>query len=691
MGMMVMILLATGNVAKADVTLFSADFTTLGTYETTGKVTMRLTFAGNANYNQKTEDIVVEVIKISAPVISPSGKITQDQEATVYYTTDGSDPRTSNTRQTGTLPIQLTLTDTQTIYAVAIDNTDVSRVAELNHVNTNQTYQYTLEDNNKPGLGKVETMTDGSNNVVMRMTYGDLPEYVQKSGNSIWKTKARDGRMRDAEFDDYQISTIAENYDGTSEDSYNGSNGYGLQFVGYEVNTPFSLPIAGAYVKFEPEVDGLLQVVIRQNGSFVETGDVAETGSYNLRRRVVFFADETGRAYVPDVEYTAQMNLNSTIDPKLFDFNHTNVKPVDHDNFDYYQDLLFGQTLTDEEWDAKRNGEAIANQLVTSLVQHSSQRGVLLGDVPGYLCVTKAYVKYTINVKAGKTYFLTGNTTKVGLCGYQFTPDASYHASEATLEEGTKGGDATSANSTLLSGTVGEKYNVALTRTFEADQWATLVLPFSVSASKVKEVFGENTLILNFNDVTTTVNENGATVLSLNLRKHYHQMIVAGMPLLIKPSKTVANPVISNVTLEKLSVEPMSQDVHADDGNYKSGFKLNGSYEPTVMPAYAYYMSDNQFKQKSNGNTTNTKGIRAWIEGAAEASPAKINALSVFDDQGEVVTAIDVEQIAEALGVKVERQAAIYTLSGQKVSADGNRDQLPRGMYIQNGKKFVVK
>lgn len=39
--------------------------------------------------------------------------------------------------------------------------------------------------------------------------------------------------------------------------------------------------------------------------------------------------------------------------------------------------------------------------------------------------------------------------------------------------------------------------------------------------------------------------------------------------------------------------------------------------------------------------------------------------------------------------LRTEKPAAIYTLSGQKVSAP--MDRLPRGLYIVNGKKVIVK
>ena len=674
-------------------------YVTAGT--TKGKTKVSFTFSGNDQYAQAYGSMIVEVVGVVAPVIaynesSHEVTITQSQGKQVKYTTDGSDPRTSTTAQTAT-PVNFTVDGTCTIYAVAVSGSEVSTVTEENILFPG-TYQYTLSDDEAedPAPGKAITLKDENQNTLMRMTYGALPEFKLKEGkNSIWQSRSRDGDVRDAEFEGYNYTTIALDYDGTSEDGYDGSKGYGEQFCDLETNTPFSLPIAGAYVKFEPECDGKLQVVIRQNGTYTlkKTNGVYEPDK-TMRKRVVYVADETGRALEPGVDYSAQMNLNSVIDDQLFTFynNDDSFGGNSYDlanNFPYYKELLgLPRNATYDQWTALAN-QVIPNKMVNSLANGEK------GNRMGYLVVSKAYVKYTINVKAGKTYFLTGNLTKVGFCGYQFTPDATYAGRKnaaAELREGESGGSA--VNTTLLNnGNVNKPMDVTVYRKFDADTWATLVLPFSVSASKVREVFGDGTLILNFADVTNEVNENGKPIINLHLRKHYHQMIVAGMPLLIRPARTVENATFSNVTLEKLNVTPMSQDIHATANNFREGYKLNGSYEPTVMPAYAYYLVDDEFKQKTTGKTTNSKGMRAWIDGASGPFQAKVNYVNLFTDfaDDDIGIATEVEQIAEALGLQMVTSAAIYNLHGQMVSTDGNREGLPAGVYVQNGKKFVIR
>ena len=53
----------------------------------------------------------------------------------------------------------------------------------------------------------------------------------------------------------------------------------------------------------------------------------------------------------------------------------------------------------------------------------------------------------------------------------------------------------------------------------------------------------------------------------------------------------------------------------------------------------------------------------------------------------DVVTGIEVQPISERKEVDA---TAIYDLSGRKVSSSAT-SVLPKGIYIQNGRKFVVK
>jgi hypothetical protein len=120
-----------------------------------------------------------------------------------------------------------------------------------------------------------------------------------------------------------------------------------------------------------------------------------------------------------------------------------------------------------------------------------------------------------------------------------------------------------------------------------------------------------------------------------------------------------------------------------------SGNKNPDTSGPYV-PAGSYVMSNDRVYHTQSD--LKTKGFRAWIVDV-EDSPAKtyhyrIAFNGVVDENGST----EIEQVVnEKMG---QRQAGggVYDLSGRKVAdAITSHDSLPKGLYIVNGKKFVVK
>ena len=81
-----------------------------------------------------------------------------------------------------------------------------------------------------------------------------------------------------------------------------------------------------------------------------------------------------------------------------------------------------------------------------------------------------------------------------------------------------------------------------------------------------------------------------------------------------------------------------------------------------------------------NDASTKIKGFRAYFISPLEPTQAK-KSLRFSDDN--VVTAID------KIDVQSEKNMPIFNLQGQHMNND--LKNLPRGIYIVNGKKYVVK
>ena len=290
------------------------------------------------------------------------------------------------------------------------------------------------------------------------------------------------------------------------------------------------------------------------------------------------------------------------------------------------------------------------------------------------MLISEGYVTYSFPVKAGKTYYLFASGTKLALSGFSFDRDDHYTPVEETLDA--QGNNADKIN-TLQED---KQYKVNLNRSFGANKWYSVVLPFSVSQKQMKNVFGDGVKVLHYNDVT------GST---LNLFEHYYKMIVGGTPVLVKPSKDVTNPVFDNVTLTSKAVVDIES----------SGFKCTGSWENEDYPEYSYFINakDSKFylydptKVAAGKKAPHAGAFRAWIISTSD-NPSEAKQLTMringVEDENET-TAIWNAVIGNDDNAEVTSKG-IYSVSGQKMNTTDTRS-LPKGIYIVNGKKVIVK
>lgn len=119
------------------------------------------------------------------------------------------------------------------------------------------------------------------------------------------------------------------------------------------------------------------------------------------------------------------------------------------------------------------------------------------------------------------------------------------------------------------------------------------------------------------------------------------------------------------------------------------GIKLADSPEDSYAPKGSYAMSGGKMYELSRD--TRIKGFRGWItlthsifdNPSSSAAGARIAIDGIIDGEA---TAINLHSIVP---VNPNTITAVYDLSGRKVGTSvGN---LPKGMYIVNGKKLLVK
>lgn len=455
----------------------------------------------------------------------------------------------------------------------------------------------------------------------------------------------------------------------------------------------FALPAMGSFFKFEPDANGKLTVFVEQQGAIHNVG--GKLYPEKIRKRPVYFLDETGKSIPAKYAYTSS-KVNKADWEKIKQTDN-----ISNDNFytkeymdnlqKYYQDIIdgkndkfinFNSAVADAD---KHKALTLGTSIQPIIVLHEeSNANILVGDGmsetgdknydnTGYMLISEGYVTYTFPVEAGKTYYLFASRTKLALSGFCFDKDASYTAENVTL-------DGNANNETTISNLKeGKQYNVTLNnRKFRSGRWYSVVLPFSVSQKQMKSVFGDGVKVLHYSDVDGT---------DLNLFEHFYQMIVGGTPVLVKPSQEVTNPVFNNVTLTSQKVVDI----------VNSDYKCTGSWNNVDFPEYSYFIDakTNSFylydpKKVTTGTTPHAGAFRSWIISNSN-NPAAAAQLTMhingIEEQGETTA------IWNAISGNDDAEVAskgIYSLSGQRMNATDTHS-LPKGIYIVNGKKFIVK
>lgn len=217
-----------------------------------------------------------------------------------------------------------------------------------------------------------------------------------------------------------------------------------------------------------------------------------------------------------------------------------------------------------------------------------------------------------------------------------------------------------------------ENVNVTLKRTLYGDGgWNTLCVPFSLTAAQVTAAFGNDVELRKLSSIEGTTLKFVST-----------DIITAGEPCLIKVAKDG-----STYNFEGVATIAVANNKDYTFSMVSGDIQFLGIYSPmdvvTVNPAgpstgyYAFLGEGNKFFKAQA--KTKMKGFRAFF---LVPNNVPSNALKAVIDG----TATGIEDLVID-GVKANGR--VYNLNGQYVGNSLNG--LQPGLYIQNGKKIVVK
>lgn len=207
---------------------------------------------------------------------------------------------------------------------------------------------------------------------------------------------------------------------------------------------------------------------------------------------------------------------------------------------------------------------------------------------------------------------------------------------------------------------------VTLKRSISKDYLNTVCLPFALSADQVAEVFGEGSVVSDYTSVTGTV-MNFTPVTEM----------IANHPYIVKATETFDTKNIAGVTLKTIVNDENRVGFTNAERSFLAYVGSPSIYTFTSVAGDQLFLGKDGKLYRPNAEGAKLKGMRAYFEVlGGTGNEAKVNIGGGLSSIGKLMN-------GEAMTGKV------YNLNGQYVS--NTLDGLAKGLYIMNGKKYVVK
>lgn len=246
-----------------------------------------------------------------------------------------------------------------------------------------------------------------------------------------------------------------------------------------------------------------------------------------------------------------------------------------------------------------------------------------------------------------------------------------------------------------------DKGELTYERTFQpGSQYATLCLPFSylISETGFEEVYEPMYQIIHY---TGNGDSKNNPKLILMLRKVADQLVSPGTPVFVKlgDSRKLSISNYEGVILGRGVNNILGKSMDVVDWDGTSGLMVtntdfevhyNGTYKhenAADIPGLYTFNGDGTFGPQTSGKLN---PYRMYIVAKNSKLPAgaKYN-ISIGMNNGSTT---GIQEIVTAPASKEAASSnAIYDLNGRLVSTTGSTQNLHKGVYIQNGKKLVVK
>ena len=668
-------------------------------------------------------------------------------------------------------------------YAYIASGDDAEDVKASYDLRVQQGYSNTIPNGRAVDVQQQYTMWDANTKLITvtyggykynNHTWGGKTDSWGSATNYVDKDNAIDGYLyavrnkeRDAA-DEYlhAVNHLDDNNESawysTSEESPKGGN-----YAAYQRIKPFRLPCRASYLTFYAHKSGTLTAYVYQNGI---VGNGGAENKLATGPRLGYWFDEEGwvqtptatvvtkqkiananardkRAYGNYADMDAQLatwtNADDAIVVRKLRSKYCKSATNLTDNLDDYEldnvETHNGTTYPDlnpyywgKSTDVTANNAAIM-PMPERPIPHQG----------GHMIVNEGYVKYTIHVDAGKTYYFFGKMTKVGYAGMNFVEDASENRQTSRVDLATTddwetlfGASGTALlNPATKSATIYDEITVP--SNYRIGKWNTICLPFSVNENQLEEVFGKGTELAIYNGMEHDMVNH---VYKLKYLRHVDQNILPGQPYMIYPTgravaersnqdnggmaetgetiATVSDVIGSNTTgaadgatrltfknvIINKGVTAKSYGSNVDKDGSTESYVFVGTDEPKSIVKYDLYYNVKTGEpsrwMKTNSGTLNT--YHAFIQANTTEVKQDGITLTFSDDDIEKAwepTAIDEEESGDPTNVIIIEDDGVaeynsnvapkyngrsYNMMGQEVDATS-----AKGIIIVNGKKVM--
>lgn len=235
------------------------------------------------------------------------------------------------------------------------------------------------------------------------------------------------------------------------------------------------------------------------------------------------------------------------------------------------------------------------------------------------------------------------------------------------------------------------KATMVFHRTFTRGEWNSLILPVDMTADQVTAAFGKGTKLAKFNKY----DDNWIYFLPVE-PDAYGIMLKANIPYIIHPTR-LPDSVNRNYNVGSGKEKHIDGPVYTVTGIYYGGQPTEmkcedtGSSTNTGMTHYGSYVYRQEVPAKSymlsKGAMVHTskvhkvKSYRSWLE---ETTPSEKTLQLIVSDSDNSTTGIKVIEEAP------QNANAVYNVDGMRMNSS-NTNNLPKGVYIINNKKVVIK